>query len=1074
MRGDRIADSIVDLARSVAQAVGRTPEARAALTQGWARGAVGQPAADELAEALRARAGTATGVAGVPIASDDDSRAVVAAWCTAVAGDRTVVLAPLLSALSHAEHTRAEIEHAARARLMQGPLLDALSCARLGGNGEWLDRAEHAPVRARLELVIWEAGQLAQSAPDVGRWLCADPTAFKILVSSAAGARSLLARAVAACVLAIGADGMRAPDLAPSMRVAIERAVRRLATHPDSAVWIPACRAMGRLAAPLPEVRALLREWHASDNPGERRRAVTAAASMPAGDAARLGLGLDALPVGDDPWVVAAIGPAIPYLAGENRDAWELVLERLKVAPPGPEALFGVAQGLAVLRRRGAADRGAIAVLEQARARALAAVATSATEAQLWLAIGAHTDFLDEIEPDPSDPQRILEGLASVGARVGAARVAERARYVARSLRSIFETALPVAAGERDFGRRAAACSTIESCARAAAFELWVPLLAAAGDDARGLGAEVAEVRAAMVRALTPRLAAATPEHAFHRSALRVLASVADGGHDLGEVLAALETAPWIAEGGRTVKRFRKPIADLLWRAVDATRAPAPSADPGLYGRFAAWWSLSSTVGGALLEHLGRVEVAARGDDGGAMAAMQRVRALLDVRVLGAVEGAWAVRVMRELDALGAGETALAEALTELASALDVSVEVRGFPTANGLEQALSMMGAATARLRALLADPRAALGPAADAPEVALDRREIAELVRATCTRTSFEAEDYASRWSTGLGPLLSPLVARAVRLLLEAHAGIEATGDTRSAEAIAGYRLIKKLGEGQMGAVWLVRAPTTERHFVMKLPMRSFELDGGDRAYLDEAVALEADILKSIHHPNLANLIDYGLDGGDPFMVLEYLGGVDLEAYLAAGLMSLAELKIVVADVCAGLLALHGRGLVHRDLKPGNVFLRLDLGDAGAVFEPRRHRDPRDTPMLAAVIIDFGLASTRFTRDDAGEKTALGTLGFMPPEQARGVTAVDGRSDVYALAALVFAALTGSGFFEARGLDTREWLRAHALEEPLAEDPQVRRLPGPLIGLLREASALDPRKRPDVAAFAARFAAL
>lgn len=275
-------------------------------------------------------------------------------------------------------------------------------------------------------------------------------------------------------------------------------------------------------------------------------------------------------------------------------------------------------------------------------------------------------------------------------------------------------------------------------------------------------------------------------------------------------------------------------------------------------------------------------------------------------------------------------------------------------------------------------------------------------------------------------------------------------------------------------MGAVWLVRAPTTERHFVMKLPMRSFELDGGDRAYLDEAVALEADILKSIHHPNLANLIDYGLDGGDPFMVLEYLGGVDLEAYLAAGLMSLAELKIVVADVCAGLLALHGRGLVHRDLKPGNVFLRLDLGDAGAVFEPRRHRDPRDTPMLAAVIIDFGLASTRFTRDDAGEKTALGTLGFMPPEQARGVTAVDGRSDVYALAALVFAALTGSGFFEARGLDTREWLRAHALEEPLAEDPQVRRLPGPLIGLLREASALDPRKRPDVAAFAARFAAL
>ncbi|HTM21861.1 MAG TPA: serine/threonine-protein kinase, partial [Kofleriaceae bacterium] len=997
-----------------------------------------------------------------------EERAVIAAWVEAQAARPDRALAPLLAALTGAAPARGAVHDAVRARVLAGPLVDALASLAL------LDGAalDDPVLGARAELLIWEAGEGVTSVPELGAWLAADVGAFDRLVASGVGG-SLRRRGIAGRTLATAGDGL--PSEPPgAVAATIERALRRLASHPEHEVWIPAARAVGRLAARIAEVRRLLAEWLASDNPGEQRRAVTALASLPAAEAPRAPRKLEDMLAAGDPWLAAAIGPAIGHLAVEQRELWQALAARL-ADEAAPEVLWSVTQGLAAMVRGDHRDRVSEALLRRTRERALAAAPAGATEAQLWRAIRADTDFLDGLEPDPSDPHRLLEAMAASARRVGASRVAERARFTARSLRGCFETALPAAAGDPDPERRAAACATLESCARAAALALWEPILAAAGAPAGGLAAELGETRAAMVRLLAPRLAVTASEHAFHRSALRVLALCADGGEPIGQVLSAVEAAPWLTAGSREAGRFRKPLSDLLWRAVDGTRRATLHHDPHLVPRFAAWWAVTSATGMRLLEPLARTEAAARRADDRTGAAVATIREALAPGSGGAVEGVWVIEVLDALEDLGSRESALAEALAELGAALDEAVQARNQRTAVALERALSSLAAVTARLRRLVADPRLALAADDGDPPPQQPRAEVSALAAAARKDPGFDAAEFAERWSAGLGPLLQPLVAKALTLLLQAHRGLEATAETATNAMVGGYRLVRKLGQGQMGDVWDVCDPDTERHFVMKLPAEAYaRISASEKKSLDQAVGLECTILKSIYHPNVANLIDFGWEGDRPFMVLEYLSGVDLEYYLSGGLTTVDELKPVIADVCAGLLALHGRGLVHRDLKPGNIFLRMDLGGPGVRWEARRHRNPDKTPVLGAVIIDFGLSSTGRTEATTGEKLALGTLGFMPPEQARGITNVDGKADVYALGATIFAALTGHAFFEDLNLSATDWVKAHAISDPLAGNKHFTALPRPVQKLLREAASLDPRKRPDVPDFASRFASL
>jgi serine/threonine-protein kinase len=372
--------------------------------------------------------------------------------------------------------------------------------------------------------------------------------------------------------------------------------------------------------------------------------------------------------------------------------------------------------------------------------------------------------------------------------------------------------------------------------------------------------------------------------------------------------------------------------------------------------------------------------------------------------------------------------------------------------------------------LSASIADPALAL----DLPGAATwptDRyRDLAAETVAVLGSPSAKPEELAVRWSTGLGKPLGRIVAGAVALLVSSRA--ERSFSNTPPARIGSYRMVDRLGRGAQGEAWLVEHERTGRRFVIKLLPQHvlFSRTPEQRAELERALAREGDILKSIYHPNVANFVDYGLFGERPYLVLEYLVGCDLGEYCDVKPLSIAELKPIVADVAAGLAAIAGFGLVHGDLKPGNIFLRLALPADDRRFEPARDRDPAVTAVLGAVVIDLGVARSLPAGELANDVS--GTPGYLAPEQAQGKA--HPKTDVYALAATVYRALSGRTFFaHMEGIAAR--LFAHASRQPFDDPATLAALPAgtpaALLALLREATAMDPLVRPDPAVFARRF---
>jgi hypothetical protein len=563
-------------------------------------------------------------------------------------------------------------------------------------------------------------------------------------------------------------------------------------------------------------------------------------------------------------------------------------------------------------------------------------------------------------------------------------------------------------------------------------------------------------------------LAGDRADFARHRTALRVLGSIADaargGGEAAAYVSAALERPAWLAAlDKREASRFQKPLGDLLWRVVDASRHPdRPASGSVVFARFAAWWAVSARRAD-LLEFLSRSEAAARSRmNREIFEVVSRIRERLT-----APEGAWTAAVYEMMEELHAGDTALASALTAFGAALaqvERAERVRG-PTASTV--ALLSLADAASELGPLVQNPQLALGPEGCTP---LDE-SIRELGKRSVSLLEHDrgsrVEEIAASWGDSLGPLLGPMAAKAVARLLAAKRTGSAIVQQRE---IGGYRLERRLGGGTQGEVWLVENDKNGRRFVMKLLTPSCRTPA-ERDELKVALQMEADILKQIYHPNVANFVDSGWDRDQPYLVMEYLVGCDLEQYLTARLLTIEEAKPIVHDVASGLEALLRFGLAHCDLKPGNVFLRLALPASREAFSPQVDRD--GTEILGAVVIDFGVSRTMAVVADQPNETVSGTLGYIAPEQADG--AVHPKTDVYALAATVYRLLTGRAYFDHLETVGRR-LIAHHNTMPF-DDPVIRgRLAGRdrLIALLSEASALDPGARPDIGDFAKRFALL
>lgn len=1042
--------------------------------------------------------------------------AVVLAWAEAAAGRRDVVLAPLLSEALRALQPPSRLIRAARARVTHGSLLDGLACLPLAGDPSWLidPEPEHALALARTELLIIEAAASGLSLPAVGAWLFAAPAVFDRFVAEKS--RGVLRERIAAASwLAIAADGF--PQVGFTLSATSPRAgaavriVRTLASHPEPLVWIPASIALGRLASRSNDARGVLCLWLHGEAIGERRRAITALAAMTDLESWSLDATLAGIISGSsDPWELAAIGPAIPFLSVEHRELYDRFLARLRRDDTTIEASWSAARGLLAIAKRGPIDRASESLLRDLRDRALAARVKGETHAQLWAEIARRTDFLDGIDPDPSDPELLLERAAASAVELGADRLAPRVAAIARGIGPTFDTALArSAATNTDPSARAAALSAIDSSVRAASLANW-ELILGPGE----VSTELERVRARMLDACTETLLDSAGDFPRSRALLRALGLLIDAPSEApksvraGRVLSAIDRFARIQEsktndahprdstldaithvpvrqpsagarnepkaraaGARELSRLKKPIADALWRVVDATRPDSiVLPDSVVYSRFAAWCALSAESE-LLLAALPRTEAAARGPGGATIAEqVAQLRAALDPRAPGALEGKWVDGVVRALDALGFGASALAEGVAALGVAVQTAARARTTRDGSQLALALIALGESASQLSALIADPARALNLSAESHWPTDQYRDLAAETVQAIGLSNTQAAPLAQRWSAGLGPVLGPIVGAAVEAILATRT--ERSGTFRLPSIVGGYRLLERLGRGAQGEAWLVEHERTTRRFVMKLlPDRTLIARTPEqRAELERAIAREGELLKTIYHPNVANFVDYGVVSDRCYLVLEYLVGCDLGEYSEAKLLTLPELKPIVHDICAGLSAIASFGLIHGDLKPGNIFLRLALPQNDMSFTAARDRE--QAPLLGAVVIDLGVARTLSGADVV--RDVSGTPGYLAPEQAHGKA--HPKTDVYSLAATIYKTLAGRAFFShLEELGARVF--AHASRQPFDDPAHLHALP-PLsletIALLKEATAMSCDARPDIATFARRFAAL
>jgi serine/threonine protein kinase/Tfp pilus assembly protein PilF len=207
--------------------------------------------------------------------------------------------------------------------------------------------------------------------------------------------------------------------------------------------------------------------------------------------------------------------------------------------------------------------------------------------------------------------------------------------------------------------------------------------------------------------------------------------------------------------------------------------------------------------------------------------------------------------------------------------------------------------------------------------------------------------------------------------------------------------YEIVAPLGAGGMGEVYRARDPRLGRDVAVKVLA---DAPGADpdrlRRFEQEARAVAA-----LSHPNVLAIFDIGV-GDVPFLVTELLDGETLRALLERGPLTPGRTIELALQLVAGLAAAHARGIVHRDLKPDNIFITAD----GRLK-----------------ILDFGLArhsgiggadAQSMTRSETLSGTVLGTLGYMAPEQVRGLEA-DHRADIFAFGAILFEMLTGERAF-------------------------------------------------------------
>ncbi|MFF5231249.1 serine/threonine-protein kinase [Dactylosporangium sp. NPDC000521] len=251
--------------------------------------------------------------------------------------------------------------------------------------------------------------------------------------------------------------------------------------------------------------------------------------------------------------------------------------------------------------------------------------------------------------------------------------------------------------------------------------------------------------------------------------------------------------------------------------------------------------------------------------------------------------------------------------------------------------------------------------------------------------------------------------------------------------------YRLDERIAGGGMGDVWRGTDEVLGRTVAIKVLLPALLEEAG----FAERFRGEARTMATINHPGVVDIYDYGSEGGTAFLIMEYVEGDALSRTLSrVGRLTPARAMALVAQAADALHAAHEKGIVHRDVKPGNLLVR---------------------PNGTLVLTDFGIARSAAVAQLTAAGSVLGTASYISPEQASGAQATP-LSDVYALGVVAYQCLSGQRPFE--GDNPLQIAMRHVRDMP---PPLPADIPPPIAQLVERAMAKDPSARwPSAAALA------
>jgi serine/threonine-protein kinase len=271
---------------------------------------------------------------------------------------------------------------------------------------------------------------------------------------------------------------------------------------------------------------------------------------------------------------------------------------------------------------------------------------------------------------------------------------------------------------------------------------------------------------------------------------------------------------------------------------------------------------------------------------------------------------------------------------------------------------------------------------------------------------------------------------------------------------QVIGSYGIVRKIGAGGMGEIYEVSHSRLSGRYAMKV-LRAEAAAASEPLMRFQR---EAKVTSALRHPNIVQVIDFSTtEGGQPYLVMEFLNGPEL-AQVMKGSTPLPLPRIVsyVKQIASGLIAAHEHDVVHRDLKPQNIFVLKVAGIDQEVVK----------------IVDFGISKiSAVTATITSASTVIGTAQYMSPEQALGrIEQIDARTDQFSLALIVYEMLTGETAFRGESVSSLVYQIVH--EEPRHLVDPNGPIPPAMAAVLKRAIAKDKERRfPTVKAFAEAF---